>query len=101
MDNPLKPIKRLEIVVESAQEYAVEGLISRSGIDGYTLMRDVAGHGHRGDRDADGLTSVFQNVCFIVAAEPDAAERLLDALRPLLAESGGICLVSDAMWLSH
>jgi PII-like signaling protein len=97
----MEPIKRLEIVIESAQEHAVVERIARSGIDGYTLFREVAGYGGRGDRDADGLTSVFQNVCFIVAAPPDAAQHLIEAIRPLLAESGGICLVSDAMWLDH
>jgi len=94
-------IKRLEIVVEAAQEHAVEKMIARCGIDGFTLIREVAGHGHRGDRDADGLTGTFQNVCYIVAAPPDAAQRLIDALRPLLAESGGMCLVTDAMWVNH
>ncbi len=97
----LQHVKRLEIVVEALQESAVQRLIADAGIGGYTLTRGVVGHGHRGDRDADDLTDVFRNVVFLVAAPPDAAEQLLIQLRPLLASSGGMCLVTDAQWLIH
>jgi len=97
----MDPVKRLEIVVEAALEPDIERLIEQAGIDGYTLIREVAGHGQRGDRDADGLTGVFQNVCFVIAAQPAAATRFLETLRPLLRDSGGMCLVSDAQWLKH
>ena len=97
----MQAVKRVEVVVESLHESSVERLIRRSGIGGYTLVRGVAGLGDRGRRDADGLTGVSQNVCFIVAAEPEAAERLAAALRPLLKKAGGMCLVSDAGWVEH
>lgn len=97
----MKPVKRVEIVVEAVHEQAVERLIRRAGIDGYTLIRDVAGLGGRGERAADGLTSAFQNVCFIVAAPPDDAMRLAESLRNLLRQSGGMVLITDAMWLGH
>jgi len=97
----MQAVKRIEIVVEAVHERTVERMIRKAGIDGYTLLRQVAGRGGRGDRDADGLTDVFRNVMFVVAAPPDRAEPLLEALRPLLHESGGMCLVSDAAWLTH
>ena len=97
----MKRVKRIEVVVEAVQERRVERLVADAGIGGYTLTRGVAGAGHRGERDADDLTNVFQNVTFIIAAPPDAAERLIEALRPLLRESGGMCLVSDAQWVRH
>ena len=94
-------VKRVEVVVEAVHEPSVERLIRRAGIGGYTLLRGLAGSGDRGVRDADGLTGASQNVCFIVAAEPEAAERLVEALRPLLKRAGGMCLVSDAGWVEH
>lgn len=95
------PVKRVEIVVEAVQVRQVVRLIEEAGIGGYTLTRNIAGHGHRGERDADGLSDAFENACFVVAAEPDQANRLVEALRPLLSEGGGMCLVSDALWVRH
>ncbi len=97
----MNPIKRIEVVVEAVHERSVERMIDKAGINGYTLLRNVAGRGHRGERDADGLTVASQNVCFIVAAPPEEATRLVEALRPLLKRSGGMCLVSEAQWLAH
>jgi len=97
----MKPIKRVEIVVESLHEQTVERLIQKAGVDGYTLMRDVAGRGQRGERDVDGLTGATQNVYFLIAASNEAAESLAKAIQPLLHESGGICMLSDAQWLEH
>jgi hypothetical protein len=97
----MQPIKRLDIVVEAGLEDRIERLIIEAGVDGYTLLREVAGRGQRGTRDADGLTSVFQNVCFIVAAPPDQAVKLSNSVRPVLEEAGGMCLVSDAQWIKH
>ena len=94
-------VKRIEIVLESVHDDTVVRMIRQAGIDGFTMLRGVAGSGNRGGRDADGLPDVFQNVCFIIAAEADACDRLLEMLRPLLNESGGMCLVSDAKWLKH
>ena len=97
----MKPVKRIEIVVESVHRSQVERLIADAGISGFTLVRDTIGRGERGTRDAEGLTSVFRNDCFIVAADPDAAEVLVASLHGLLERYGGMCLVSDALWLKH
>ncbi len=97
----MQAVKRIEVVVEAAKESAVEKLIKKAGIDGYTLFRNVAGRGHRGERDTDGLTTVFRNVYFIIAADPDATERFVQSVQPLLEEVGGMCLVSDADWVKH
>ncbi len=97
----MRQVKRLEIVVEASRERAVERLIELAGIEGYTLTRGVAGRGQRGERDNDGLTGTFANVCFLVAAEPDAAATLIESVRPVLREVGGMCLVTDAAWVEH
>ncbi len=97
----MRAVKRVEVVVESVHEHAVAKLIDQAGADGYTLLRNVVGHGERGERDAQGLTGVFRNVCFIVAVDPDQAETLAESVRPLLRDYGGLCLVSDAQRVDH
>ncbi len=94
-------VKRLEIIVESVLEKRVARAIEEAGVGGWTLHRNAAGLGSHGLRDAEGLTAEGRNSVFIVAAPPEAAERLLALLRPLLARHGGACLVSDAAWLDR
>jgi nitrogen regulatory protein PII len=97
----MEPIRRIELVIDAVQESAVERLLTQCGISGYTLLRNVAGRGHRGKRDADGLTAAFTNVLFIIAAPPEAAERFANAIEPLLQQAGGMCLISEASWVNH
>ena len=94
-------MKRVELVVEAVQEERVEAILQRAGVDGFTLFRNVAGDGHRGRRDADGLTDAFANICFLVAATEQVAQEIADAVQPLLREAGGMCLISDAGWVEH
>ena len=97
----MEDVMRVEIVVESAQQKKVEGLIAASGIQGHTIIRDVSGRGERGNRDGDGLTNAFRNICFIVAVPLDVADAFVESLRPVLKKTGGMCLVSEARWLKH
>lgn len=97
----MKPVKRVEIIIESLHARDVIRAIELAGIDGYTLIRDVAGRGDRGDRSGDDLTDASRNCCFIVAADPERAPALLEALGPLLKTYGGVCLVTDSQWLWH
>ena len=97
----MRDVKRIEIVVEAPQEETIRRLVDEAGIDGFTLMHAVAGRGQRGDRTSDGLSSAFQNVVFVIAAPADHVTDFVEAVRPVLKRTGGICLVSDAQWLKH
>lgn len=97
----MRDVKRIEIVVEAPQAETIRQLIEQAGIDGFTMLHAVAGHGHRGDRTGDGLSSAFQNVVFIIAAPVAETAELVETVRPVLKRTGGICLVSDARWLNH
>ncbi|HMO26617.1 MAG TPA: hypothetical protein PKB10_10135, partial [Tepidisphaeraceae bacterium] len=59
------------------------------------------GMGDRGERGHDHPTDVMSNVYSLIAAGPEQAQRIADALRPMLTRAGGLCLVSDAMSLRH
>lgn len=97
----MKDVKRIEIVVEAAQEENIRQLIDDAGIDGFTLLHAAAGRGQRGERTSDGLTDAFQNVVFVIATPESQLAEFIESVRPVLKRTGGICLVSDARWLKH
>ncbi|MCX7938246.1 MAG: hypothetical protein N2545_02245 [Thermoflexales bacterium] len=68
---------------------------------GYTIIRDVIGKGERGIRRGDELSGVFKNSYLLTTCEPEQLPAIVEAVRPILKQRGGVCLVSDAMWVKH
>jgi nitrogen regulatory protein PII len=97
----MEAIKRIELIVHQPQVRAVVQILHDSGHKGYTLIEGVKGSGERGEQDAEGLTDSFKNALFIFALPEADANQLLEKFRPLIKKSGGVCLVSDALWLKH
>lgn len=98
----MKPSKRIEIVIEQALADRVIETLRTLDVPGYTLLRNVGGHGDRGARRADELAGDSVNCLFLIACDdPELVQRIADGVRPLLSRFGGICLVSDCLWLSH
>jgi nitrogen regulatory protein PII len=98
----MKACKRIEIVIEEPLARRMSELLSDLGAPGYTIIHEASGRGDRGHRRADEPTGTSTNCVFIIACETEeAVTRIIEGVRPLLSRSGGICLVSDAMWLRH
>lgn len=97
----MKPCKRIEIVIEQSLARRFEKLLVESGAPGYTRLDYASGRGDRGERRADDPTGTSTNCVFVIACQEHEVTGILDAIRPILSRSGGICLVSDAMWLRH
>ncbi len=98
----MNPCKRLEIVIEHSVTDKLSHILDDMGVTGYTIIPGAAGRGDRGRRRNDDPTGTLSNAVFIVACESDEiAESIVDAVRPLLSRSGGICLVSEAKWVKH
>lgn len=98
----MNPCKRIEIVIEEPMARRLIDLLKDLGVRGYTAVHNASGQGDRGVRRADELAGDTSNVLFIIACEDETlAEQLVEAVRPLLSRSGGLCLVSDAWSLRH
>lgn len=97
----MQPVKRIEVIIDSPHLHSVVKVIEQAGISGYSVIRDVTGVGDRGARSGDELTDVFKN-CYVMTACPEEKlSQLVVAIRPLLKQFGGVCLVSDAQWIIH
>lgn len=97
----MRPVKRVEIVVEAVELNNVIKVLDRIGVVGYTLIRHVGGRGERGERRPHEFVYEVENVYFIVACDEIQAGALVAAIRPMLVKSGGMCLASDAIWVIH
>ena len=98
----MKPCQRIEIVIEAPLQKRLAQLLRDLGAPGYTLIRRASGMGDRGLRRADDPTGSETNSVFIIACdEPEVVDRIIDGIRPMLSESGGMCVVSDAKWVRH
>ncbi|CAA0121378.1 Uncharacterised protein [Halioglobus japonicus] len=98
----MKTCKRIEIVIETPLARRLATRLRELGAPGFTLIPEVRGAGDRGERRADELSGDSSNCLILIACDDQATvDRILDAVRPLLSSSGGVCLVSDALWLRH
>lgn len=95
----MKPVKRIEIVIEEIELDNVIEELDRIGVVGYTIVPRAGGRGERGVRyeSVQGLS----NVLLTIACSEEQAAKVIEAIRPILKRYGGVCLVSDALWVIH
>lgn len=97
----MKPVKRLEIVVNALQVEAVVQVLERHGVIGHSVFRDVTGRGERGRQTGDELTGALSNSCVLTTCAPEKLDAVLGDLRRFLRRAGGVAMVSDALWVEH
>ena len=68
--------------------------LERIGVVGYTIVPSATGRGERGVRCAGAAMMT-------IACDAFQTSQVIEAMRPILKRYGGICLVSDAMWMIH
>ncbi len=97
----MKPCKRIE-VIERPLAQRMAKLLVELDAPGYTVIEHAGGRGDRGVRRADEPTGTSTNSVFVIACESQQqVDQIVEGIRPVLSSSGGICLVSDAMWVRH
>ena len=98
----MKPCKRIEIVIEEPLVRRLADLLTELGAPGYTVLHAASGRGDRGIRHGDEPTGTSTNCVFIIACDQDdIVQRIVEGIRPMLSQSGGMCVVSDANWVRH
>jgi nitrogen regulatory protein PII len=97
----MKPVKKVEIVIDAHEVPHILEMLDGIDIKGYTVIRDAHGKGERGIRPGDIFTGMFDNNYVMVACSEDQATQIVELVRPVLKRLGGVCLVSDAMWVLH
>ncbi len=94
-------MKRFEIVIGTEQLNQLIELLERSGIRGYTVIKDAGGLGTRGIRNPDDVLLTDENAVIIFACKEDQAQKVLDELRPAMKGFGGMCLISNCHAQTH
>ena len=98
----MTPCTRVEIVVEEALAPRIELMLQDVGIAGFTRIGRASGRGDRGPRRGDDPTGTSTNCVFVVAVESEPlVHALVEAVRPILSQYGGVCLVSEAQLVKH
>lgn len=97
----MKAVKKLEIIIDSLRLKQVIKILEANGINGYTVLDDIRGKGERGVQGGGSFSEAFENCYLITTCPPEMIEEIADKLRPLLEEGGGVCFITDALWLKH
>jgi nitrogen regulatory protein PII len=97
----MQTVKKVEIVINSLYTESALKILETLKVSGYTVIEDTSGKGDRGVSCSD-LDCVFSSHYILtVCTDEQQLNMLLEKLTPLLKKVGGICLVSEAHWISH
>lgn len=94
-------VKRVEIITGPIEFPSLVAKMDAAGITGYTVIRNVLGKGDQKVNSWDALSNEIENLMVITTMPEEKLTPFVEAIRPLLQQFGGACLVSDAMWLIH
>lgn len=88
-------MKRFEIVIGAGYLNHLIELLERSGLRGYTVIKNAGGLGSQGTRNPDGVLIAKENAVIILACKEDQAQKVLNELQPAMKRYNGMCLISN------
>ncbi|PSJ18215.1 DUF190 domain-containing protein [Nitrosomonas supralitoralis] len=92
-------MKRFEMVVGVEQLEQLMELLNRCKVTGYTVLKNIGGLGSRGVRNPDDVILEEENVMVVLACKEEQAQKVVNELKPALKGLGGMCLISECLWL--
>lgn len=95
----LRPMKRIEIVINEESLDTLIELFRHANVRGYTVIKRAGGLGSTGERDPDDYVFEQPNAVMVIACEENQAEKIIMTLHPKLKDFGGMCLMSDCQWI--
>ena len=96
----MEPIKRIEIITNSLEIPKVLNILENIGFD-YTVIKEVTGKGDRGKVINDLETQALTNGYVLSICTTEQEHQLVAAIEPILKKVGGVCIISDAQWITH
>jgi hypothetical protein len=90
----LHPRRKIELMLDAPLVPRIERLLIASGLDHYTLLPMLGGRGHSGSWREDDISGLSK-VMLLSLGPADAADRFVEALRPLLGSHHMILIISD------
>jgi hypothetical protein len=95
----VKPVKRLEIVVDQAELPRLVDPLDETAVEGFTMLRDAPGKGRCGRCASEGLSGAFSSGVVVIVGDDLMVRRVVEIVRPIVFARGGIGLMSDAEWV--
>ncbi len=88
--------KRIDIVVEAPVLRRLEALLDEAGVTGYTVLPALAGRGHHGDWNREGLAGNAGRMLLVFCIVDKArVEPILESLQGIITRHTAILTVTD------
>ena len=87
--------KRIEILVDTPLVPKITGQIRTVGISGWSVIHVDSGGGRAGQWQQDDVTGAAAKTIVLAVASTEKADRLVDALAPLLDSYGLLLTIGD------
>jgi nitrogen regulatory protein PII len=89
-------MKKLEIIVKGNQLQAIQELLDRTEVSGYTVIPNISGKGHHGLHQGHLMFNELDALDLVITVVPeDKVETILAGIAPLFEHHSGVVFVSD------
>ena len=93
---PMHKMKKIEVVLEGGNLPFLQDLMSRCGVSGYTVIRDVAGMGHHGPHAGRMVYNDLNGFIMAIAVGPEVQiSSVVEGMDLFFKEHAGVLFVSD------
>jgi nitrogen regulatory protein PII len=92
----METVKRIEIIVNYVELSKILEGLEKSGVQGYTIIRDVAGKNDHGHHSQDLAATMLDNVYILAFCKPERIDRIAANIGVVLNRYGGSCFISHS-----